>query len=217
MKISAVKSYKNNNKTHRQDQIEEVKKSILLFGFNQPILLNKDNVIIVGHARFEAVKQLGWDEMVEASRVPKGIKKIPYAYIEELSQEDIDRYRISDNFTNAGEVNYENLKLELKRLGNVAGIDEAEFVRLTTLEAGELKKIEDISNNEFGEYTDDLIKNNGKADVLPPVESGNVEGIRYPVIFWFETEAEANQIKEVFKKDEGSGSDSEKLKQLVGV
>lgn len=61
--LSDLRGYENNAKLHPQSQIEQIKKSIADFGFNDPIAIDENNVIIEGHGRFKAVQQLGWTEV----------------------------------------------------------------------------------------------------------------------------------------------------------
>ncbi len=64
--------------------IEKVAASIKEFGFRQPIVTDKEMVIVVGHVRFEAAKRLG-------------LKKVPVHVATELTPEQIKAYRITDN------------------------------------------------------------------------------------------------------------------------
>lgn len=57
--ISELKAYVNNAKEHPAEQIEQIKKSILEFGFLDPIAVWKDNEIIEGHGRLLACSELG--------------------------------------------------------------------------------------------------------------------------------------------------------------
>ena len=56
--INKIKPYKNNAKIHTQEQIEQLVLSIEEFGFNDPIAIDENNVIIEGHGRWEALKLL---------------------------------------------------------------------------------------------------------------------------------------------------------------
>ena len=61
--INTIKPYKKNAKLHPKEQIEQIKKSIEEFGMNDPIgIWGKDNIIIEGHGRLMALKELGWTE-----------------------------------------------------------------------------------------------------------------------------------------------------------
>lgn len=61
--IDEIKPYENNAKLHPPEQIEQIKKSISEFGNNDPIAVDENNVIIEGHGRYEALKQLGFDKI----------------------------------------------------------------------------------------------------------------------------------------------------------
>ena len=63
VKIEDLKEYSNNAKIHTPEQVEQIKKSILEFGFNDPIAIDGDNVIIEGHGRLMALKELGYKEV----------------------------------------------------------------------------------------------------------------------------------------------------------
>lgn len=62
--INKIKPYEKNAKIHTPEQIEQIKKSIQEFGMNDPIAVwGKDNLIVEGHGRLEALKQLGYTEV----------------------------------------------------------------------------------------------------------------------------------------------------------
>lgn len=58
MKLKDLKPYKKNAKLHPEYQLEQIKKSIQDFGFNDPIAIDANNVIIEGHGRYLAAKEL---------------------------------------------------------------------------------------------------------------------------------------------------------------
>ena len=60
--IEKIKPYENNAKLHPPEQIEQIKKSIIEFGNNDPIAIDENNVIIEGHGRYFALKELGFKE-----------------------------------------------------------------------------------------------------------------------------------------------------------
>lgn len=61
--IDDIKPYEKNAKIHTEEQIEQIKKSIEEFGMNDPIGIWRDNIIIEGHGRLMACKELGMEEV----------------------------------------------------------------------------------------------------------------------------------------------------------
>lgn len=61
--IEVLVPYEKNAKIHTSEQIEQIKNSILEFGNNDPIAVDNDNVIIEGHGRLLALKELGYKEV----------------------------------------------------------------------------------------------------------------------------------------------------------
>jgi len=59
MEISQIKPYARNAKKHDKKQIALIAESIKRFGFDSPIIIDKNNEIIAGHGRLEAAKLLG--------------------------------------------------------------------------------------------------------------------------------------------------------------
>ena len=62
-KISDLRGYENNARLHSPNQIEEIANSIKTFGFNDPIELAKDNMILSGHGRLAAAIKLNMEEV----------------------------------------------------------------------------------------------------------------------------------------------------------
>ena len=63
VKIDNIKPYENNAKLHPPEQVEQIKKSIKEFGNNDPIAIDENGVIIEGHGRYLALKELGYEEV----------------------------------------------------------------------------------------------------------------------------------------------------------
>ena len=107
--IMELKPYPNNPRKSMATTMK-VKKSIKEFGFKQPIVLDKDNVIIVGHSRFYAAKELG-------------LKKVPCVVAVDLNPTQIRAYRIADNrISQDAEWDVDLLTVELKQL-NISNFD----------------------------------------------------------------------------------------------
>ena len=56
--IGSLRAHDRNARTHSAKQIDQIAASINAFGFNNPVLMDKDGGIIAGHGRVEAAKQL---------------------------------------------------------------------------------------------------------------------------------------------------------------
>ena len=100
-KIDELKPYKRNTKKHDQTQIDNVAESIRKFGFVQPIVVDKNDVIVIGHCRYFAAKQLGMEE-------------VPCVSVEYLTPEQVNALRIIDNKTNESPWDMELLGEELQ-------------------------------------------------------------------------------------------------------
>ena len=102
--ISTIKPYENNPRKLSEQAIQKVSLSLKEYGFRQPIVVDKNMVIVAGHTRYRASKKLG-------------LKQVPISIIDNLSEEQINAYRIADNRT-AEESEWDNelLKMEIKEL-----------------------------------------------------------------------------------------------------
>ena len=85
MSPSDIRPYERNPRRN-DDAVEYVANSIREFGFRQPIVVDKDMTIIVGHTRWKAAKKLG-------------LKKVPVLVADDLTPEQAAAYRIADNST----------------------------------------------------------------------------------------------------------------------
>ena len=85
---------------HSETQINRIANSIKEFGFTQPLVVDKDNVVIIWHGRLEWAKKLWLD-------------KVPVVVMEDLTENQIKKLRILDNKLNESEWDIDNLKLEL--------------------------------------------------------------------------------------------------------
>lgn len=113
----AIKPYSQNAKKHPDKQLKQIAASIERFGFRQPIVIDKDGTIIVGHGRYEAAaKILEWTELREAPEAKKGEKVIPYIIADDLTEDEIRAYRLADNKLNESEWDYEILDMEFELL-----------------------------------------------------------------------------------------------------
>ena len=134
--ISELIPYANNARTHNAEQITQIASSIKEFGFNNPILIDKDNGIIAGHGRLEAAKKLG-------------LTKVPTIKLEHLTDSQRKAYILADNrIAINSEWDIELLSLELKDLDaefdlTALGFDEKELAALLNPEQVEGNTNED--------------------------------------------------------------------------
>lgn len=91
-KIDELKGYDKNAKIHTLEQVQKVANSIKEFGFNQPIVIDKNNVIVVGHGRLEAARLLK-------------LKQVPCILKDDLNENQVKAYRLADNRLNESEWN----------------------------------------------------------------------------------------------------------------
>ncbi len=107
VEIEKLIPYKNNARTHSDEQIEKIAKSMKEFGFINPVLVDGNLNVIAGHGRILGAKKLG-------------MKEVPCLFIEDLTEEQKRAYIIADNrlAEDAG-WDKELLKIELEDLKNM--------------------------------------------------------------------------------------------------
>jgi ParB-like chromosome segregation protein Spo0J len=121
--IEKVQPYDRNPRVN-DDAVDAVATSLAEFGFRQPIVVDGDGVIIVGHTRWKAAKKLG-------------LARVPVHIATDLSADQVRAYRIADNQTaTLAEWDFELLPIELKDLQqaeydlSVLGFDAEELAEL---------------------------------------------------------------------------------------
>ena len=113
-KLTELKPYPQNAKKHPEEQIKKIANSIREFGFNQQIVIDKDDTIIVGHGRYEAAKLLKLED-------------VPVLQVD-LTEEQAKAYRLADNKLNESDWEMELVIEELKGLSaemiDITGFDQ---------------------------------------------------------------------------------------------
>ena len=102
-RIADIIPYAANAKKHDMRQINNVAESIKQYGFVQPIVMDRDGVIVIGHCRAMAAKKLGMEE-------------VPCVCVDDLTPEQVNALRIVDNKSNESDWDYELLADELAEL-----------------------------------------------------------------------------------------------------
>lgn len=103
IKVSELIPYEKNTKKHDKTQINNVAESIRQYGFVQPLVIDKNNVVVIGHCRLLAAKQLGMQE-------------VPCVCVDDLTDEQVRALRIVDNKSNESEWDFDFLADELADL-----------------------------------------------------------------------------------------------------
>jgi len=109
--INELKPYSKNAKKHTKEQIDYVANSIKKFGFRQPLVIDNEDNIIIGHCRWEALKKLK-------------SKIVPCVIADDLTEEQVKALRLADNKTNESEW---DIDLLIDELDDLLNIDMSEF------------------------------------------------------------------------------------------
>ena len=101
--LADIVPYAKNAKKHDKRQINNVAESIKQYGFVQPIVIDRDGVIVIGHCRALAAKKLG-------------MKEVPCVCVDDLTPEQVNALRIVDNKSNESDWDFDILPDELAEL-----------------------------------------------------------------------------------------------------
>ncbi len=160
------------NPRNNVSAVDSVAASIKEFGFQQPIVVDKENVIIVGHTRHLAARQLNK-------------KKVPVVVADNLSQAQIKAYRIADNRLNQNATwDYDLLKIEFEEIPDnllfATGFDEGELKFINQGWESDHGKMENIDPIDSVDKEKIIVKcsNEQKQEVYEAV-SNAVESLGY--------------------------------------
>ena len=148
--IDLIKPYKNNPREISAEAVQKVMKSIKEFGYNSPIVVDKDHVILAGHTRWKAMKQLG--------------KKKANIIVRDLTKEQAVAYRIMDN--RSGEESKWQNKLLAEELNvlqdstfdlDLTGFNATELENLANdKELGFIQNAKELKENLNVEFPDNM-------------------------------------------------------------
>lgn len=144
MSIGELKPYENNAKLHPKEQVEQIKNSISQFGMNDPIAISsKDNIIIEGHGRLLACKELG-------------MKSVPVIRLDHLNEEQRKAYTLAHNklTMNTG-FDMDKLHIELQDIT----LDMTDFG---------FDEVEDIDLDDFFEAHSEQERHDEKKTIVCP-------------------------------------------------
>lgn len=149
--IDEIVPYAKNAKKHDKKQIANVAESIRQYGFVQPVVVDRDGVIVIGHCRTLAAKKLG-------------MKEVPCVCVDELTPEQVAALRLVDNKSNESDWDMDLLGEELAQLDLSAFHLDFSFAELPCEEPnddGQYKMTDSQRDQEFrermerGELSDD--------------------------------------------------------------
>ena len=101
--LADIVPYAKNAKKHDNRQINNVAESIKQYGFVQPIVIDRDGVIVIGHCRALAAKKLG-------------MKEVPCVCVDDLTPEQVNALRLVDNKSNESDWDFDLLADEIPGL-----------------------------------------------------------------------------------------------------
>ena len=127
--------YKANAKMHPPEQVEHIANSIKEFGFRQPLVIDRDNVVVIGHGRLLAAKRLG-------------LAKVPCTMADDLTEEQIKALRLADNKTNESEWDFSLLESELEDLKTDFDMSDFGFI-------DKAPEVEPLMGQGATEYSED--------------------------------------------------------------
>ena len=149
-RIDELKPDPANPRRHTKQQIRKIADSIRAFGFNVPVLIDRENNVGAGHGRLLACAELGWTE-------------VPTICLDHLTPAQVRAFRIADNrLTEISEWDDRLLAEQLKEL-SLLGLDFN--IEVTGFEMGEID-FRIASLEGLSEAADDL------ADALPDTPAG---------------------------------------------
>jgi DNA modification methylase len=151
IKVNDLIPYDKNPKMHPQEQVDKIKKSIQNFKYRGGIKITEENIIVIGHGRVEALKQLG-----------HGDDEIQVEVIKDLSKHDIKAYRIADNKTAESEWDLDLLYGDITDIKTE--VPEYDLTK-TGYSMDELNKLLDQKNSEPDEKDDKTPEKRPEVDV----------------------------------------------------
>lgn len=113
-KIDELTPYENNPRNN-DEAVKYVAESIKEFGFKVPMVIDSNNVIVCGHTRYKAAKELGMEE-------------VPCIIADDLTEEQIKAFRLADNkVSEVAGWDLEKLDIEIAELEELGDIDMTAF------------------------------------------------------------------------------------------
>ena len=129
--IKSIRPYEKNPRRN-DEAVDAVAASIKEFGWQQPIVVDKDGVIIAGHTRYKAAKKLKCDT-------------VPVVVADDLTEDQVKAYRLADNKT--GELAEWDMPMLNEELDDLADFDMEQFGFEAEIECE--KTVNDIEEDDY--------------------------------------------------------------------
>lgn len=155
--IEKIKPYENNVKIHDEKQVGKIAESIKRFGWDQPIVVDKDGIIIKGHGRTLAAKLLG-------------LKEVPVLVRDDLTPDQVNAARIADNRVAMGDIDTEGLQKELQLIDlDLSGIFDAKELAFMDVDLTEInpESVEPNLMEEMERQTGEMIEHIKEVEDAP--------------------------------------------------
>ena len=155
--ISAVKPYEKNPRKNDK-AVDGVAESIKQFGFKQPIVIDKNGVIVAGHTRYKAALKLGFDT-------------VPCVRADDLTEKQIKAYRILDNKLN------ELASWDFEMLGEELETFEFDFepfdVEIPTFDWEGFLDVEERGNLQPTTKPEETVSDNSASSIVSSTPTSN--------------------------------------------
>lgn len=176
-KTSELIPYKNNTKVHTREQITAVANSIKQFGFRQPIVVDVNGVIVIGHCRYLAAKELH-------------LETVP-VLVAELDESSANALRIVDNKTNESDWDIDLLNEEIRNLAEKIDLTQIGFSIADIIMSDDNYEPEELDFDGEEEYIEN-------ADSQLKARQISISYRTEEEAEWLKSKLETDQLKVVF-------------------
>ena len=173
--------YEKNAKRHPPKQVEQIANSIKQFGWRQPIVVDKDKTVIIGHGRLFAAKEMG-------------LERVPVVFADDLDEDQVKALRLADNKLNESDWDLSKLEEELAAL-SINGIDMSELGFTDMTESDWFSREDkdgaarENGNDEYNEFLEKFETKKTTDDCYTP---DNIYGV---IAEWVEKEYKVKRSK----------------------
>ena len=135
---NSIKAWDKNPRVRSKEGIEAIAKSIKSHGFSQPIVVNQDGVICIGHGRWEAAK------LLKLKTVPVLKKKMTMAQFKALALADNKTREYSEWDLDSLGKTLNEIKLEMPEVLEATGFSSLDLEMFFTPEQGDEESIDQM-------------------------------------------------------------------------